>query len=266
MHRYLLYIVVILLAGCEQKAREGDAPAVTEVPPIPDFSSIADIRQKKSAFFDYMLPLVDEANARVMAERQLVERWYLDGDELSDDDKQRIHELLTKYRVNSDDPDEQKEALLRRVNVIPPSLVLAQAANESGWGTSRFAQEGNNLFGQWCFREGCGLVPEARGGSSRHEVRRFDSPLDSVESYIRNLNSHPRYRHLRDIRVKSIEDNGAVTGEELVPGLLGYSERGEEYVDEIRNMIEFNKLERFDQSTDAEQPDDTTTTGGNSAR
>jgi len=158
-----------------------------------------------------------------------------------------LQELLIKYRVNTDDEDEQKELLLLRVNTIPPSLVLAQAANESAWGTSRFAQEGNNLFGQWCFREGCGLVPEARGGSSRHEVRAFESPLESVESYMRNLNSHPRYRELRELREQQIEQQGYASGEILTEGLDGYSTRGQEYIDEIRNMIEHNKLNRFDQ-------------------
>lgn len=264
MPQFLLLLIFALLTGCDQQPEPKPEEAKpVDIPPLPDFTTIQNTRDKKQAFFSYMLPLVNEANTRVMAERQLVERWVLEEDELSDDDKHEIHNLLSKYRVNSEDPEEQKDLLLRRVNVIPPSLVLAQAANESGWGTSRFAQEGNNLFGQWCFREGCGLVPEARGGSSRHEVRRFDTPLDSVESYIRNLNSHPRYRHLRDLRLQSLEEDGSVTGEELVPGLLGYSERGEDYLDEIRHMIEFNQLERFDQPEVSDQAE--TTTGGNSA-
>ena len=275
MHRYVFIIIAILLSAFSQTpgekphhrtpAPQAKQQAGADIPPMPDFTSIADVREKKKAFISYLLPLIKEANTRVIAERQLVERWYLEGDDLSDDDKEEIQQLLTKYRITSEDTDEQKELLLRRVNVIPPSLVLAQAANESGWGTSRFAQEGNNLFGQWCFREGCGLVPEARGGSSRHEVRRFNSPLDSVESYIRNLNSHPQYRDLRDLRLKSLEDNGNVTGEELIPGLIGYSELGEDYTDLIRNMIEYNKLNRFDNGQPNKPVQATNTSGGSSA-
>lgn len=274
MHRYVFIIIAFLLSACTQtpgekphhrtQAPEAKQESGADVPPMPDFTSIADVREKKKAFISYLLPLIKEANTRVIAERQLIERWYLEGDELSDEDREEIQQLLTKYRITSEDTDEQKELLLRRVNVIPPSLVLAQAANESGWGTSRFAQEGNNLFGQWCFSEGCGLVPEARGGGSRHEVKRFNSPLDSVESYIRNLNSHPRYRDLRDLRLKSLEDNGSVTGEELIPGLTGYSELGEDYTDLIRNMIEYNKLNRFDNGLQSKAPA-SNASGGSSA-
>ncbi len=249
MPKYLILIICLGLLGCDREgARESETNnASAQLTPLPDFSVYQDVKEKKKAFFAYLLPLIEEANTRVLAERQVVEKWYLAPDELSERDRDILQELLIKYRVNTDDEDEQKELLLLRVNTIPPSLVLAQAANESAWGTSRFAQEGNNLFGQWCFREGCGLVPEARGGSSRHEVRAFESPLESVESYMRNLNSHPRYRELRELREQQIEQQGYASGEILTEGLDGYSTRGQEYIDEIRNMIEHNKLNRFDQ-------------------
>ncbi len=251
MPKYLAFIIILGLAGCcredtpqpDNDVRSGSV----QIQPLPDFSSYQNVKEKKNAFFSYLLPLIEEANTRVLAERQIVEKWYLAPDELTERDRATLQELLIKYRVNTDDEDEQKALLLLRVNTIPPSLVLAQAANESAWGTSRFAQEGNNLFGQWCFREGCGLVPEARGGSSRHEVRAFESPLESVESYMRNLNSHPRYRELRELREQEIEQRGYASGETLTEGLHGYSTRGQEYIDEIRNMIEHNKLNRYDQ-------------------
>mgnify|MGYP002064425563 CR=1 FL=1 len=90
--------------------------------------------------------------------------------------------------------------LRRRVDTVPIRLALAQAAKESGWGTSRFARKGNNFFGQWCYDEGCGLVPRARGEGRSHEVRAFDSPGDSVASYLRNINTHHGYRELRHAR------------------------------------------------------------------
>lgn len=262
MPKYLLIILLLCLPGCDRTEPDTTRPGPEETPPLPDFSSYQNTSKKKQAFITYMLPLVEEANEQVLKERQLVERWYLADDELSAEEQEEIHHLLSKYRVTASDVDEQKELLLRRVNIIPPSLVLAQAANESGWGTSRFAQEGNNLFGQWCFREGCGIVPEARGGSSRHEVQRFETPLNSVESYILNLNSHPRYRELRDLRIHSLQEDGYVNGEDLVPGLLGYSERGYEYIDEIRHMIEYNKLGRYDQTEPAENRSEPQPTSG----
>ncbi len=135
---------------------------------------------------------------------------------------------------------------MRRVNVIPPSLALAQAANESGWGTSRFAREANNYFGQWCYETGCGLVPARRDKNKTHEVAAFESPKESVGRYINNLNSNRAYQSLRDIRSRLIANNEPVTGYALAAGLNRYSERGADYVSELRAMIDYNKLSQFD--------------------
>ncbi len=258
MPKYLFVLIFLFLAGCDQQeSRPGTVTEVTmpDVIDLPDFTQYRNVKKKKQAFFSYMLPLVRAANEEVLLERQLVQYW-ADGGSLNGDEQQQIQQLLSRYRITLDDEDQQQALLLRRVNVIPPSLVLAQAANESGWGTSRFAREGNNLFGEWCFSAGCGMIPEARHGNARHEVRRFETPLDSVRSYILNLNSHPRYRELRDLRLKSINEKGYVSGQYLVAGLSSYSERGHEYIDEIRNMIQFNKLGRYDQQqlSASEQP------------
>lgn len=246
MKKILLSLVLLALSGCE-KSSELQAPrAAFDVPPLPEFSNISDVREKKQAFFDYLLPLIHEANARILSERELAEKWLLDPANLSLAEQEELQQLLLKYRITSENLEEQQDLLLRRVNAIPPSLVLAQAANESAWGTSRFAREGNNLFGQWCFSEGCGLIPEARGDSSRHEVRAFTDPLQSVESYMRNLNTHPSYRSLRELRLQELEQQGFASGLRLSEGLSSYSERGEDYIAEIKQMIEFNQLQRFD--------------------
>ncbi|MCA6063946.1 glucosaminidase domain-containing protein [Thalassolituus marinus] len=262
MRKYLLFLLLAGLAGCEQKEKPAERESLKDIPPLPDFSSYTDVKAKKQAFFDYLLPLVREANARVMEERQLAQKWVLGEESLSTEEQTALTALLKKYRINTSEEDEQKDLLLRRVNRIPASLVIAQAANESGWGTSRFAIEGNNLFGQWCFTKGCGLIPEGRGDGQRHEVRRFRTPLASVESYIRNLNSHPQYLELRNLRVKSLEEDGRVSGLELVPGLESYSERGQEYIDEISNMIRFNKMGRFDQPLQSQSAAEASASGG----
>ena len=142
--------------------------------------------------------------------------------------------------------DDQFALLRKRLDVVPPSLILARAANESAWGTSRFATKGNNLFGQWCFSKGCGLVPRGRAEGASHEVAKFSSPYRSVRAYIQNLNRHPTYQLLRDVRLEDRRENAPLSGLELAEGLRGYSERGEEYIEEIRAMIHYNNLEFYD--------------------
>ncbi|KGE03047.1 hypothetical protein HRUBRA_02364 [Pseudohaliea rubra DSM 19751] len=127
------------------------------------------------------------------------------------------------------------------MDVIPPGLALAQAAKESGWGRSRFAVEGNNLFGQWCFDPGCGIVPARRPEGSRHEVAAFDSVDEAIRRYMNNLNTHERYAPFRERRAALRARDTVLTGPALVAGLLGYSERGEVYLDELRAMMRQNR-------------------------
>ena len=135
--------------------------------------------------------------------------------------------------------------VLSRVNTIPASLVLAQSANESAWGTARFAKNGNNYFGIWCWTRNCGLVPQRREEGARHEVASFDSIEMSITYYLLTLNSHPAYDALRDIRNELKTRELPVKGWDLAAGLIAYSERREAYVDEIRTIIEVNELHRF---------------------
>jgi Bax protein len=136
--------------------------------------------------------------------------------------------------------------LLRRLDIIPADLALAQAAMESAWGRSRFAREGNNYFGQWCFSKGCGIVPEKRPAGARYEVQRFDSPAESVAGYMRNLNSHPRYTELRLIREKARAESADISGQQLAGGLHGYSAIGDTYIRTLRVLIRANQFERFE--------------------
>lgn len=212
---------------------------------LPDFSQYTDVKAKKQAFFSYLLPMIQTANNAVLNERSAVMSW-MDEQQVPASDQATLASLVTKYRVDAESEQEQLKQLEHKVNAIPPSLVLAQAANESAWGTSRFARLGNNLFGQWCFSKGCGIVPNARNTGASHEVAKFASPAESIASYIRNLNSHPTYQVLRDARHEQLAQQSYATGHHIAEGLVNYSERGEEYVKEIRAMIRFNKLEQFD--------------------
>ncbi len=215
---------------------------------LPDFSAIRDTTEKKAAFFSFLYPRIVLANSRI-----LIERDYLDSlskkSDLTIKEKNWLAAQADRLRVKAETGSPEQFALLhKRLDVIPPSLVLAQAANESAWGTSRFAVDGNNLFGQWCFSRGCGLVPKSRLDGAVHEVARFTSPYRSVRAYIQNLNRHSTYQLIRDIRLKDRRANAPLSGLEMAEGLLGYSERGEDYVQEIRALIHYNNLEFYDDS------------------
>lgn len=215
--------------------------------PLPDFSRYRDTTEKKAAFFSFLYPRIVLANSRILLERD-----YLlsleNKPSLSPEDAKWLDTQARRLRVDGETGSPAQIALLKkRLDIIPPSLIMAQAANESAWGTSRFATKGNNLFGQWCFSKGCGLVPQGRIEGATHEVARFSSPYRSVRAYIQNLNRHPTYQLLREIRQTDRHGNDPLSGIDMAEGLLGYSERGADYVEEIRAMIHYNNLEFYDQ-------------------
>ena len=216
----------------------------------PDFEKYAAGTERKAAFFEYFFPLIEKRNKEIVSKRKTLLLWSKNKNDLGWWNTKKLENLASQYRVKNfriDDNDAWKK-LLSKVDVIPPSLVLAQAANESAWGTSRFATSGNNYFGQWCFEHGCGLVPKQRDSDKVHEVAAFDSPQASLESYMQNLNSHPAYQSLRDIRTQLRMEKQPVTGFALAAGLSSYSERGEEYIEELRSMMKFNNLSKYDES------------------
>jgi len=215
--------------------------------PLPDFAKIANSQEKKQQFFSFLYPMVVHINEAVLHEREKI-IILQNTNNLSSNDEAYLHSIAKKYRVNTSKGFNSVffTDMLIKIDRIPPSLVLAQAANESAWGTSRFATKGNNLFGQWCFSKGCGVVPEQRNDDASHEVSKFDSVFDSIESYVLNLNRHTEYKQLRAIRHEIRSTNKPVSGEKLANGLEGYSERGLEYVNEIQSMIRFNNLSSLD--------------------
>jgi Bax protein len=213
--------------------------------PVPDFNQYERVQEKKRAFFDYLKPAIASQNEYIATVRSLIfdfQALHLADQELSAAQQEELDWLITEYRVkNIEEPGAVYTELLRKVDVIPADLVLAQTANESAWGTSRFARKGYNFFGIWCFEEGCGFVPKQRIDGAAHEVAKFDDLSEGMYSYMRNLNSHPAYKDLRAIRLQLSEDDKKVTGHALAEGLIRYSERGEEYIEELRQMIRVNK-------------------------
>lgn len=213
----------------------------------PDFSEYAAGDARKAAFFGYMVPLVEQENGAILSSR---ERLLAIQEKGSPDWAERRWLLLLADRYEREDFDptdaSDRAQLIRRVDRVPASIALAQAANESAWGTSRFARLGNNYFGQWCFVAGCGLVPEARNAGASHEVAAFESVRESVRRYMNNINTHGAYADLRDRRASLRSAGKDISGLALTPALIRYSERGQEYVSELQAMIRGNELQQYD--------------------
>ncbi len=210
---------------------------------LPDFAKIHNVAEKKRAFFNFLAPAIEEENARLLQLRkQLLLIANQKSPNFSVEEQAFITKLAKQFRVKATLSTEQKLAeLLKRVDQVPEALVLVQAANESAWGTSRFARIGLNFFGIWCYKPKCGMVPKGRTGDDKHEVAAFQSVAQAVQGYFYNLNTHPAYQTFRDIRYHLREENQPLYPEILASGLLAYSERGEHYVLEIAKMIEQNK-------------------------
>jgi len=168
---------------------------------------------------------------------------------LSPHDQAMVLELADEYWVDVDDKSFKQVIgeLLIKIDEVPPSLVVAQAINESGWGRSRFAREANNLFGMWCYTPGCGLVPERRRANDKHEVKRYASIQASVYEYLRNINRNKAYVELRALRAEQRQRLQPLSGDYLAQGLRRYSSIGAEYVNRIRNIIRTRELARLDQ-------------------
>ncbi|MGS0691122.1 glucosaminidase domain-containing protein [Shewanella sp. 0m-4] len=202
------------------------------------------VQQKKMVFFRLLAPLILVANENILLERRLIESAPLNDAVLQ--------KIAFKYKIVKDEDtpltEQQRQTLLEEVDIMPPSLVLAQAAEESGWATSRFTVEGNAFFGQWDF-SGKGMVPkQQRKELGNYGLARFDTPLASVEGYMLNLNTNNAYKKLRELRAGLRADNKPITGLELAGTLDKYSERGQAYIDGIRQMIRYNKLDQVDEA------------------
>lgn len=210
---------------------------------------------KKDLFFMSILPIVLKTNELIAAQRArllALQRKQRSGFGFTEEDRDFLGEIAAAYETGAEDArgapldaDERLRTLARRVDTIPPSLALAQAAVESGYGTSRFAVAGNALFGQW--GTGGGIRPRAqRPEHLPFRVAEFASPLRSAIAYARNLNTFPAYRGFR-LRRAAIRSAGRTPGgRELAGELAAYSEKGARDVAVLRRIIRENRLERFD--------------------
>jgi Bax protein len=200
------------------------APASGPAPEqVPDFSALPTVSARKAAFFAFLLPRIEAENQRIDELRARIEVLQSADGPWDGAAEAWLTDLETRYGLPSPgDGADRLPRLLRRVDRIPPSLALAQAATESAW------------------------VPLLRPEGSEHEVRLFEHSADSVVSYMHNLNSHPAHRSFRVLRAAARREGRSLSGELLAPGLLRYSERRAAYVADLLAIMRFNRLGRFD--------------------
>ncbi len=222
-------------------------PIISELPN--DFSEIQDVPTKKKLFYLVTLPLIYNANASIMQERRMViniEKKFA-RKELNKNETDEIIRLSKKYKLDYSEINTKLfRKLKQRINIIPVSLALGQAIIESGWGQSRFATEGNALYGQWTTSEDKGIIPQDRDEDKTHAVLKFKNLSESVEAYMFNINTHQAYYNFRVIR--RIDERIKYTDpiSMKVKYLAAYAEIGDKYVDKLELIIASNNLQEFD--------------------
>lgn len=225
----------------DEVARGRRVPPVF-LPAVPtDLADLEETDVRKGVFLRLMLPLILVVNDEVTEDRrrlQDIARRKATAQYVEPEEDQWVADLAARYGAEGSAP----QALLRRVDVVPPSLALAQAAEESGWGTSRFGREANNLFGQVGGDEG--LIPQDDPSGPR--MAQFLTLHEAVRAYVHNLNTHGAYEGLRRARAVARARGAFPDGHTLAGSLIAYSERGPAYVDAIRALIRANALLRYD--------------------
>ena len=202
--------------------------------------NLQSVQLKKETFIKIVLPLIVAENEKILDDREklkvLSEKKFT-----SDLEKQWLRQKLLEYKVKKGNLEE----LMIRMDVVPASIALAQAAKESGWGTSRFALEGNAIFGQWTW-DGQGIAPLKRDGGKNHKILKFPILRASVKAYKNNLNTHKSYYKFREKRKSLRLKNKKISGLKLTDTLKNYAQTGSEYTKILNQIIKQNRLSDFE--------------------
>jgi Bax protein len=205
-----------------------------------DLDQMQNSRLKKETFIKIVLPLIVAENERIIADRKKLKKIYKKKN-TTDLEKQWLRQKLLEYKVKKGNMEE----LVKRIDIIPTSIALAQAAKESGWGTSRFALEGNAIFGQWTW-SGQGIAPLNRDGNKKHKILKFPILRASVKAYQNNLNTHKSYAKFREKRFDMRDKKKNISGLELTDTLKNYAQTGSDYIKIINQIIRQNRLTDFE--------------------
>lgn len=249
--RKIIYLFLIsLVLAVSADARDGltkkEVLAYVDSLGMPEwYYEITDVQESKKAFVEYLLPIIKTENEKIEQERELVEGMFSKSIfEWTKLEVLKISKLAKKYKIKS---IYDMSKFQKRVAPIPVSLVLAQAAVESGWGKSRFVKDANNVFGHWTFGK-MGIVPKARDSNKKHKLKLFKNISESVATYMLNLNRNHAYREFRSERYAHLHNGRDFTGDVAAEKMRRYSQIGHEYVRIIKNVIEENELQIFDAS------------------
>ena len=205
-----------------------------------EMKNIENTKKRKNLFIQIILPLIIEENTKIKLDRKKL-FVILNKSNNSKNDIEWLNEKFKQYGVSKND----LPTLKTRMDEVPVSLAIAQAAKETGWGTSRFAQKGNALFGQWTW-SGNGIKPAGAGSDSTHKVASFKVLKSSVKAYLRNLNTHSSYKKFRKERAIQRDNDEKLNSLELVKYLDKYAETGIEYTKVLSKIIKQNSLTEFD--------------------
>ena len=205
-----------------------------------ELKEIQSVKKRKDLFIQIVLPLILKENNKILLDRKKLFA-ILNKNNNSKSDNEWLNKKFKQYGISNKDIP----TLKRRMDIIPPSMAVAQAAKETGWGTSRFALEGNALFGQWTYSDK-GIKPAAADAGTTHKVMMFNVLKSSVKAYTRNLNTHKSYRKMRYVRAIQRDNKGKLNSLELVDYLDNYAETGKEYTIILKKIILQNSLIDFD--------------------
>ena len=206
-----------------------------------EMKSIESSGKRKNLFIKIILPLVLEENNRIIIDRKKLFS-ILNKNKNSKDEIKWLNQKFKQYGVLNKD----LATLKVRMDIIPVSLAIAQAAKETGWGTSRFAIEGNALFGQWTW-SGEGIKPAGADNNATYKVMKFNVLKASVRAYQRNLNTHSSYKKFRFVRAQLRDDNKKLDSLKLAEYLDNYAQTGTEYTKVLKQIIQQNQLKDFDE-------------------
>ena len=204
-----------------------------------DLGAIKSVREKKETFLQILLPLIVAENEKIEEEREYLLKILKKNE--STEGKKWLNKKYKIYKVS----DRNISELIKKIDIIPVSIALAQAAKESGWGTSRFALEGNAIYGQWTWN-GDGIEPLEKTKDQNHKILKFPLLRASVKAYITNLNTHTGYKSFRAKRADLRKLNKRLAGLELIHELKNYAQTGKEYTKILEQIIRQNDLDELE--------------------